>query len=339
MPNDNNIQSTYKSQYTGKEIDEIIGVVKGVSDYNNSTTGLATYPGRISALEYAVLGENNSKNLTNETSYLLKAIDTCLKKDALNTITRPLRINESKDEKIVTNNGTSTSALEYISIDSSNRYLYPVIQMAPPKTMMGNQYDKQFGEKALYYIQDTSDSGYTLSLQLREGKGNTYDLAWNYYLNGKPQGDAPLARITNIGQVYGAVWNDYAEFRQSTEREPGRVICENDDGSLSLSVKRLQPCGNIISDTFGFAIGQTGESQTPVAVSGRVLAYTDKNRETFKVGDCVCTGPNGTVSRMNRIETILFPDRIIGIVSEIPNYDYWGLELVPVKNRIWIKIK
>lgn len=314
----------YISIYSGEEVDAAIKAIRSITDFNDAEAGLPSFSTRINKLESLI---NGTAGLVGQVTSLNALMPTCLKTDNVNSTTRPLVINSSKIEEVSANDNSST--LKQITIDSTNKYLYPVIQIKSPSTMV-NQIS--LGEKALYYIQDSDNSGFTLSI---DGSQNN-SLAWHYYKDGKPEN---LARITSAGQVYGAVWNDYAEFRQSTEREPGRVICENDDGSLSLSVKRLQPCGNIISDTFGFAIGQTGESQTPVAVSGRVLAYTDKNRETFKVGDCVCTGPNGTVSRMNRIETILFPDRIIGIVSEIPSYDYWGLELVPVKNRIWIKIK
>ena len=34
-----------------------------------------------------------------------------------------------------------------------------------------------------------------------------------------------------------------------------------------------------------------------------------------------------------------YPDRIIGIVSEIPEYETWGSGNVEVNNRIWIKVK
>lgn len=41
-------------------------------------------------------------------------------------------------------------------------------------------------------------------------------------------------------QVWGAVWNDYAEFRITTEEiEPGRVVIENGDDTLSLSIERM----------------------------------------------------------------------------------------------------
>ena len=81
-------------------------------------------------------------------------------------------------------------------------------------------------------------------------------------------------------KVWGAVWNDYAEFRETMEEiEPGRVVIENGDDTLSLSIERLQPGANIVSDTYGMAIGKTEYSQTPIAVSGRVLAYPLEDRD------------------------------------------------------------
>ena len=140
--------------------------------------------------------------------------------------------------------------------------------------------------------------------------------------------------------IYGAVWNDYAEFRESNKQiQPGRVIIENGDDTLSLSNERLQPGANIVSDTYGFAIGETSRAQTPIAVSGRVLAYPYEPRDIFSAGDAVCSGPNGTVSKMTREEIVMYPERIIGTVSAIPDYETWGTGNVPVNGRIWIKVK
>lgn len=141
------------------------------------------------------------------------------------------------------------------------------------------------------------------------------------------------------GVLFGAAWNDYAEFRQSDESEAGRVVCETGKGDLILSTERLQPGAEIISDTFGFAIGETDKCKTPIAASGRVLAYTFENRYEFKAGDAVCAAPGGTVSKMTRDEIINYPDRIIGTVSEIPEYDTWGQNNIKVNNRIWIRIR
>lgn len=140
-------------------------------------------------------------------------------------------------------------------------------------------------------------------------------------------------------KVYGAVWNDYAEYRECDIQEPGRVVCENGDDTLSLACGRMLPGANIISDTFGFAIGETDRAKTPIAVSGRVLAYTFEDRETFKPGEPVCSGPNGTVSKMSREEIINYPECIVGYVSAIPQYERWGENNVKVNNRIWIKVR
>lgn len=141
-------------------------------------------------------------------------------------------------------------------------------------------------------------------------------------------------------RVYGAVWNDYAEYRTTIMSvEPGRVVIENNDDTLSISTERLMPGANIVSDTFGFAIGETEKSKTPIAVSGRVLAYPSEPREKYCAGDPVCSGPNGTVSKMTREEVMMYPDRIIGTVSSVPNYDTWGTGNVKVNGRIWIKVR
>lgn len=137
--------------------------------------------------------------------------------------------------------------------------------------------------------------------------------------------------------LYGAVWNDYAEFRNCSNGEAGYCVVENGDDTMSLSTKRLQ-YGGIISDTFGFVIGDQKNGK-PIAVSGRVLAYTDKDRKNFKPGDAVCSGPNGSVSKMTRKEIKEYPEKILGIVSSVPTYEFWGPKQIPVDGRIWIKVR
>ena len=146
--------------------------------------------------------------------------------------------------------------------------------------------------------------------------------------------------IDSSGKVYGAVWNDYAEYRNQTEElKPGHVAYCDNDGKLKQTTSRLQKFEGVVSDTFGFAIGETEQAKTPLAVSGRALVYTYEDRNTFNSGDCVCAGPNGRVCKMTREEIAYYPDRIVGIVSEIPEYDTWGTGNVDVDGRIWIKIR
>lgn len=143
-------------------------------------------------------------------------------------------------------------------------------------------------------------------------------------------------------KVYGAVWNDYAEYRCTSKNiQPGNVVIETGNGDLKLSDRRLQPGANVVTDTFGFAIGETETHKTPIAVSGRVLAYPYESIEEFKnnIGSPVCSGPNGTVSIMSTKEERLYPSRIIGTISEIPEYETWGTENIKVNGRIWIRIR
>lgn len=145
--------------------------------------------------------------------------------------------------------------------------------------------------------------------------------------------------------VTGAVWNDYAECRQSDCSESGRVVFEKGDDTLTKTEKRLQHFAGVISDTWGFSQGETDKAKTNIAVAGRVLVYTYQDRNNYKPGDCVCAAPNGTIDIMTREEIIKFPDRIVGIVSCVPDYEEWGggknadRDPVKINGRIWIKVK
>ena len=155
----------------------------------------------------------------------------------------------------------------------------------------------------------------------------------------KISGGLGVAGDIYANKVYGAVWNDFAEYRtyKYSKPNPGRVVVECGDDTVKLCDKRLSKGAMITSDTAGIVIGQKTNG-IPVAVAGRVLAYTDKPRDTFEVGDAVCSGKDGTISRMRWWEKLLFPDRILGVVSCVPIYGVWGTGDIEVNNRIWIKI-
>ena len=142
-------------------------------------------------------------------------------------------------------------------------------------------------------------------------------------------------------KVYNAVWNDYAEYRKADTEEPGRVVIEGKFGIMTKSTARLQAGASIISDTFGSIMGLTDDCKTPIAVAGRVLTYTYEDRDSYPLGAAVCTGPNGTVSLMTREEIMTYPERIVGTVSEIPDYESWESSEGPIQvnGRIWIKVK
>ena len=194
------------------------------------------------------------------------------------------------------------------------------------------------------WIQQTnSSSGYCFSLGMLGTSFYMIGCPTSQTTNGYSAGlvfNVANGYLTGPSRVYGAVWNDYAEYRSQTEElKPGQVAYCGNDGKLKQTTERLQKFEGVVSDTFGFAIGETENCKTPLAVSGRVLVYTYEDRSTFNSGDCVCAAPNGQVSKMTREEIAYYPDRIVGVVSEIPDYEVWGTGNVNVDNRIWIKVK
>ena len=152
-------------------------------------------------------------------------------------------------------------------------------------------------------------------------------------------GGVGIKGTLNADSISGAIWNDYAEYRETIRQvEPGYCVCEEGNGKVDISVKRLQKLPMIVSDTFGFSIGKINETDVPIAVCGRVLVFTDKPLKTFKVGDWVCSGKNGKVSKMNFFERVFFADRRVGIVSSFPSQETWGSGNVSTKDRIWIRV-
>lgn len=143
--------------------------------------------------------------------------------------------------------------------------------------------------------------------------------------------------------VEGAVFNDYAEYRALKDPiesyEPGYCMTCNRDGKLFRTSSRMQHCEGITSDTFGFSIGRTDEATVPLAVAGRVLVYTSEDPSTYYTGQAVCASRGGRVSKMTDTEIAQNPDRIVGIVSEVPTYETWGTNNVKVNGRIWITVK
>ena len=138
--------------------------------------------------------------------------------------------------------------------------------------------------------------------------------------------------------------NDYAECRLTSTNEPGRCVTETSSGIMVKTNKRLLPGCKVISDTYGNCIGATKEDNIPIAISGRVLVYPYRAREEYTLGAAVCSAPDGTVDIMTRDEIMMYPERIVGTVSEIPTYDKWyngQLENneINVDGRIWIYVR
>lgn len=152
-------------------------------------------------------------------------------------------------------------------------------------------------------------------------------------------------------KIYGAVWNDFAEMREGDITEGGYAVYDDGHGHMKLCTERLQPGARLTSDTFGIVVGHTETAKTPIGVAGRVLVYPAQDRINYKVGDAVCAAPGGKVDLMTREEIIMYPERILGIVSEIPDYEIWNQRYkveeekeytetnIQVNGRIWVYIR
>ena len=147
-------------------------------------------------------------------------------------------------------------------------------------------------------------------------------------------------------KVKNAVWNDYAECRISNELEAGRCVTETATiNGMIRTTERLMPGCKFVSDTYGTLMGETDKAKTPIAVSGRVLAYPYRPKKEYLLGAAVCSAPNGTIDIMTRDEVMKYPERIVGTVSEIPDYEIWhgGSTEVPtdiqVNGRIWVYVR
>ena len=304
----------YPSIWTGSQVDDSIKVVR---DNWDAFSKLTLNLGRIEDLENALNDEKNGVNTR------ITEIQRTLWDPSYN-------IHNGKVYNFLPITGGSMSQSAQIDCtrtggDYNTAHQKAILNFREPNGGY-NGY--------LPYYSYATQKGY-ITCGMKYGSENAIE--WRL----RPYGDSVsidnedyLSKITDDGVMLGAAWNDYAEFRKSDE-----VVCENGDGSLSRSTKRLQPGAEIISDTFGFAIGKTQECKTPIAVSGRVLAYPYEDWWCFEPGQPVCAGPNGTVSMMSRREVRKYPDRIIGTVSELPSYETWGKHKTPVNGRIWIKVK
>lgn len=188
-------------------------------------------------------------------------------------------------------------------------------------------------------LKSMGESGYKQAYLMGFNKGNditTYISSQGTNLNNSIYFDWSADDGEPV--LMGAAWNDYAEYRKQKENiKPGYCVKSNDDGRVEKTSERLSICDGIVSDTFGFSIGKHADYETPLAVSGRVLAYCEGSAHDYHAGDVVCASENGKVCIMTREEIKEYPDRIVGTVSEIPSYDNWNGK--KINGRIWIKVK
>lgn len=198
----------------------------------------------------------------------------------------------------------------YISQISSNGTIYDI----KAKSLASINDTSSTGELPIFFGQSQSDT-------------NSYDIRYNANVTVRP----------STGVLMGAAWNDYAEYRkfEGDEPQPGRVVCETGHDTVALSQERLQAAPAVVSDTYGFIIGEKDRT-VPVSIGGKVLVYGNEDINSYSVGDAFCSGPNGTVSKMSRQEIVNYPDRILGYFVGIPTEQEFNGVLV--NGRFWMRV-
>lgn len=254
-------------------------------------------------------------------------------------------------------NGPSTEVKANQSAPAYNQTLTYFSGQIPLGTAAGNAYAGSSNNRNLWSFPagNGDENGSVANVQvLRMSWGTTYwqeifcnPNRFQLWYRAVRSGTADAwKRIWIEGNsVTGAVWNDYAECREADTTEYGYVLTETGKDSLTKTTERLQHFAGVSSDTWGFSQGETEKAKTPIAVAGRVLVYPYQDRNNYQPGDCVCAAPGGTVDIMTREEVVMYPDRIVGTVSHVPEYDTWGggemadRDPVKVNGRIWIKVR
>ncbi|RLD64029.1 MAG: hypothetical protein DRJ01_02160 [Bacteroidetes bacterium] len=108
-------------------------------------------------------------------------------------------------------------------------------------------------------------------------------------------GGVGIEKDLYANQIYGAVWNDIAEFMYFSEKSnPGDVLIMTEKGVCKSDKKGSRKVIGVHSDTFGYALGsEKKDKKTPVGISGRVYV---KIKEPCEIGDLLISDKNGFAS-------------------------------------------
>jgi len=119
--------------------------------------------------------------------------------------------------------------------------------------------------------------------------------------NSSVYGNLIVGGALTANRVYGAMWNDYAEFfpvnLDNRLMIPGDVIVQGANGATRCTKRGDRKVIGVYSDTYGMVLGSDNMShKVPIGLAGRVNV---RIAEPCKVGDLLIAGKNGlcTVKR------------------------------------------
>lgn len=147
-------------------------------------------------------------------------------------------------------------------------------------------------------------------------------------------------KTTNAGKVYGAVWNDIADYLETENDvtvEFGKVYVLDKKGKTRVSKKRCEKgIIGIASDTYGMSVGKKGKGkkEIPIALAGIVLAHVDKG---YASGTALTSTKNGRLTKARLCEKLFFPERVVATYYKQEKNKKWNG--VVVNSRHWVKVK
>ena len=139
-------------------------------------------------------------------------------------------------------------------------------------------------------------------------------------------------------RVWNAVWNDIADFQDLGDKlRYGKCYYDSEEDAKICNKRCQKGVIGIASDTFGYALG-VGVGKVPIAVSGWVLAYVDREYER---GTPLTNDSNGNLTEMILEEKQNYPERMVAIYKKKETAIEWGANdaLIKVNGRHWVKVK
>ena len=172
--------------------------------------------------------------------------------------------------------------------------------------------------------------------------GSGSDLAICSFNAATAQTSGSVAELRQLrgSKVWGAVWNDFADFQLLCDNlEFGKCYYDTADGAKICNERCQMSVIGIASNTFGNSVGiRDDQMQVPIAVSGWVLAYVDKE---YPCGTPLTNDEFGNLTEMTLEEKRNYPERLVGIYKRKEMDEEFGIEgsKIKVNNRHWVKVK
>jgi len=139
-------------------------------------------------------------------------------------------------------------------------------------------------------------------------------------------------------KVWNATWNDIADFQDLGDKlRYGKCYTDTAEEAKICTTRCQKGVIGIASDTFGYALG-VGENKVPIAISGWVLAYVDKEYER---GTPLTNDKHGNLTEMVLKEKQNYPERLVAVYKKKETSIEWGTKdsVVKVNGRHWVKVK